>query len=54
MVPCFTGSSLIKRNELLDHDWVLLTGCREPDALTCAMRIQDRTTQVSRRRSFTG
>ena len=55
MVPCFTTPSLIRRNELLDHDWVLLTtGCLQPEVITCAMRIQDRTREVSRRRSFTG
>jgi hypothetical protein len=48
MVPRFTTPSLIRRNELLDHDWGPLnnTGCLEPDVITCAIRLQDRTTQV--------
>jgi hypothetical protein len=36
------SDAAIKPNELLDHDWFLLTtGCLEPDAITRAMRIQD-------------
>jgi len=57
VVPSFTTPSLIKRNELLLSCSItirvlLTTGCLEPDVVTCAMRIQDRTTQVFGRRSF--